>query len=100
MSLTTHSAKQLQRLLLCLQEVKRVDVLHLQAELTELRYKLALAELQKLGSQPEEFERRGELIAGAPVLSSCEDLPEDCSALFPAASIISACLLRGVAWAP
>ena len=44
--------------------------MHLQAELTEMRYKLALAELQKLGVQPEEFDRQGELFASALVCSS------------------------------
>lgn len=54
----------------CIQELKGANVLHLQAELTEMRYKLALAELQKLGVQPEEFDRQGELFAGALVCSS------------------------------
>ena len=72
-------------------------MLHLQAELTEMRYKLALAELQKLGVQPEEFERGGEHCTGALMCSSCEG---DFSALLSAASISPACLLHSAACAP
>ena len=82
----------------CVEELEGADVFHLQAELTEMRYKLALAELQKLGVQPEEFERCGELFAGALVCSSRE---EDFSALSSAASISDpACLLQSAACAP
>ena len=65
----------------------------LQAELTEMRYKLALAELQKLGVQPAEFEHRGELFAGAFVCSSWEE-DSVLSALQPASALLACCILQ------